>query len=307
MTWLIAGFGGLGQEMAQVMRHFPDLKQTPIVALRRHPPRDAATEEATETPTEKPTPNTQWFSADLTDPSTLNLPSGLSHVVYCATPDQRDEANYHLTYEVGLQNLVHALHQTGNHNARLLFVSSTAVYGANQAGWLDETSPTEPSGFNGRVLLRAEQWLLAHWPNALVLRLSGLYGPKRRALLTRLAQGQASVPPSEDYWANRIHIHDAARAVIHLLRQTKCHGIYIGTDSTPVPLRTLYRDLAQALGAPEPQPGPPSPMMGKKRLSNQKLINSGFELEWPDCRRGYAAMIANPPISQSAITDGNDV
>jgi len=121
MTWLIAGFGGLGQEMAQVMRHFPDLKQTPIVALRRHPPRDAATEEATETPTEKPTPNTQWFSADLTDPSTLNLPSGLSHVVYCATPDQRDEANYHLTYEVGLQNLVHALHQTGNHNARLLF------------------------------------------------------------------------------------------------------------------------------------------------------------------------------------------
>ena len=292
MTWLIAGFGGLGKEMAQVMGADPDLQTTPVLALRRHPPQ------------EKPTANTQWLQADLTDPSALvnallKLQSGLSHVVYCATPDQRDEANYHLTYEVGLQHLVHALRQTGNHNVRLLFVSSTAVYGANQTGWLDETSPTEPSGFNGRVLLRAEQWLLANWPKALVLRLSGLYGPERRALLRRIAQGQVSVPSSEDYWANRIHIRDAARAVIHLLRQTDRHGVYIGTDSTPVPLKTLYRDLARALGAPEPSEGPPSLMMGKKRLSNQKLLDTGFELDWPDCRLGYAAMIANPPSSDT--------
>ncbi len=286
MTWLIAGFGGLGKEIAQVMAQDPDLKNTTVWALRRHPQND------------KPTANTQWLTADLTAPSTtLKLPSGLSHVVYCATPDQRDEASYHLTYEVGLQHLVQALQQTGNHNTRFLFVSSTAVYGADQTGWLNETSPTEPSGFNGRVLLRAEQWLLTHWPKAFVLRLSGIYGPERRTLLGRIAQGQASVPSSEDYWANRIHIRDAARAVIHLLNQTDYSGIYIGTDSTPVPLKTLYRDLAQALNAPEPPSGPASPMMGKKRLSNQKLLDTGFELQWPDCRLGYADMIANPPSS----------
>lgn len=290
MTWLIAGFGGLGREIAQVMESDPSLAQETVLALGRHPPT-----------TPMPTLNTQWWQADLSDPQTLRkLPAGITRVVYCATPDQRDEANYQKTYLLGLQHLAHALKESGNGDARLLFVSSTAVYGADQDGCIDENSPTEPSRFNGRVLLAAERWLLDHWPQARVLRLSGIYGPQRRFLLEQLQSGAATVPLSDDYWANRIHVHDAARAVIHLLEKNECEGIFIGTDNTPVPIKTLYCDLAQALGVAEPTAGPPSPMMGRKRLSNQKLLSTGFELRWPDCRVGYAAIMANmDPPAQS--------
>lgn len=283
MTWLIAGFGDLGREIALTMSHDSALAGETVLALRRHIP-------APESP---PTANTQWLAADLTALEQLRqLPSGISHVVFCATPDQRDEASYQATYVQGLENLLDALKLSGNAQARVLFVSSTAVYGAEQTGLLDESSATVPSGFNGQVMLKAEQSLRDRWPNALVLRLSGIYGPNRLFLLKQLRAGTAKVPASDAYWANRIHICDAAAAVVHLLTANHTSGVYIGTDSTPVPLKTLYLDLARALKAAVPPQGPPSLMMGKKRLSNQKLRDSGFAFQWPDCREGYVAVMA---------------
>lgn len=285
MSWLIAGFGDLGREIAHTMHSdaTQSLSGETVLALRRHVP----------TPPALPSPNVRWLQANLSVPETLaRLPNGITHAVFCATPDQRDEANYRATYLNGLQHLVHALKQTGNAQARVLFVSSTAVYGTQQTGWLTESSLAQPSGFNGQVLLEAENWLLDNWPKPLVLRLSGIYGPNRLALLKKLLAGEATVPASEAYWANRIHVSDAAGAVLHLLQQQSCAGVYIGTDSTPVPLKTLYLDLAHALKAPPPAEGSASAMMGKKRLSNQKLRDSGYVFRWPDCREGYAAIVA---------------
>jgi nucleoside-diphosphate-sugar epimerase len=287
MTWLIAGFGDLGREIACTMHADPALADESVLALRRHIP-------TPETAAAKiNSPNLRWVKADLLDLDSLfQLPTGITHVVFCATPDKRDEASYQATYVQGLKNLLQALAGTGNAQARVLFVSSTAVYGAEQAGWLDESSATEPSGFNGRVLLEAERELTNQWPDHLILRLSGIYGPNRVFLLKQLLAGATSVPTSDAFWANRIHVADAASAVIHLLKRKPLTGIYIGTDSTPVPLKTLYRELAAALGAQTPREGPPSLMMGKKRLSNQKLCDSGFAFRWPDCRQGYAAIVA---------------
>lgn len=288
MTWLIAGFGDLGQEIAQAMQRDPELTNETVLALRRNTPNPEAVA------TNKISTPVRWIQADLLDLKSLHkLPTGITHVVFCATPDQRDEVSYQGIYVDGLKNLLQTLKQTGNALARVLFVSSTAVYGAEQGGWLDETSATEPSGFNGRVLLEAERELTEQWSDHLILRLSGIYGPNRVFLLKQLISGATSVPDSDAYWANRIHVSDAALAVIHLLKRINLTGTYIGTDSTPVPLKTLYHELAVALGALPPKLGPPSPMMGKKRLSNQKLRDSGFAFQWPDCRDGYAAIIAN--------------
>lgn len=288
MTWLIAGFGDLGREIAHHMHADPELTNETVLALRRHIPDPASAAE------KKDPPNLRWIQADLTDLDSLEqLPIGITHVVFCATPDQRDELSYKAIYVEGLKNLLQALKHTGNTQARVLFVSSTAVYGATQEGLLDERSTTEPSGFNGRVLLEAERELTDQWSDHLILRLSGIYGPNRVYLLKQLLSGASSVPASDAYWANRIHVSDAALATIHLLKDSALKGTYIGTDSTPVPLKTLYQELAMALGALAPKLGPPSPMMGKKRLSNQKLRDSGFAFQWPDCRDGYAAIIAN--------------
>lgn len=302
MKLLIAGYGDLGRTLAQTCQTTPGWQNATILAIRRQPPAETALN------------NVSWIQADLADlakadtmPDIIAHLTDLTHVVYCAAPTERSEAAYRATYVAGLQNLVDAIKankltkttKTNEATAetepidlpQLLFVSSTAVYDSNAQGCFDETSPTEPQRFNGQVLLEAENWLLAHWPRALILRLSGIYGPNKQSLLTSIANGTTTVPASPDFIANRIHIEDAARAILHLFDHHE-YGVFIGTDSEPMPLTDLYQQLAKLLNAPVPRTGEPSPMMGKKWLLNKKLLSTGFQLKWPNSVQGYQALIA---------------
>jgi nucleoside-diphosphate-sugar epimerase len=110
-------------------------------------------------------------------------------------------------------------------------------------------------------------------------------------LLDRLRLGQASAPQAEAHWANRIHVEDAAAAIVHLLALNQPDSTYLVTDSTPLPMRTLYEALAKLVGGPCPPVGAAPAMVGSKRLSNKRLLATGFALRWPDSREGYAASL----------------
>ena len=281
MNILIAGFGDLGHQIALELQRQSTPFAGSILALRRRL--------TTELPTGFGAVTT--IRADLTEPATLaTLPDDISHAVYCATADSSTEQAYQKTYFEGLSNLIDKLSAQAV-KPKILFVSSTAVYGREIEGVVDESSPTHPARFNGKVMLAAEQMLLQRAPDSVVLRLSGIYGPGRTQLLRGLMAGTTRIPDQPGYWANRIHIEDAARAVIHLLSDSHQNGVFIGTDSHPLPLDTLYTDLAMQIGAPAPQAASPSPMMGKKKLSNRKLLSTGFEFKWPDSRTGYQEVI----------------
>ena len=285
MTVLIAGYGDLGRNVAQCMRAHPLFCHAEIYAVRR-------TTMAPNNLAVRP------LQADLRDSVSLkNALSGLPTIetlVYCPAPKERTREAYEGTYLNGLKTLVHAIGIRQDRLPRILFVSSTAVYASDLDGWVTETSPTIPRGFNGEILLKAEQWVAQHNSHSLILRLSGIYGPGRLALLRSIESGTATLPWESDYWANRIHIEDAARAIVHLLASNQ-EGVFIGSDSTPHPINDLYATLAQALEAPLPKQGPPSPMMGKKRLSNAKLLATGFKFLWPDSVQGYLRIIEQRP------------
>ncbi|MBU4613122.1 hypothetical protein IMZ29_22035 [Achromobacter sp. GG226] len=175
---------------------------------------------------------------------------------------------------------------------RVVFVSSSAVYGDHDGAWVDETTPVAPMGFNGRILCEAEDWLAAQTVPSVALRLAGLYGPGRLQLLERLREGAAHAPRTPPHWANRMHIDDAAAAAAHLLMLPSPDAVYIGADDTPLPLHDLYSELGAQLGAPAVPEGPPPPRVGSKRVCNARLKATGFDLRWPDARAGYAALIA---------------
>ena len=270
---LLAGCGDLGLRVAQRLRQRGDATW----ALRRRPPgsgQDGIT----------------WLQGDLTVPSSLrDLPTGITQLVYLPTPDRRDAAAYRATFVDGLRHLLQAL--GGDSLRRVLFVSSSAVYGEHAGNWVDEDTPVAPPGFNGAVLVEAEQWLAARSVPSIVLRLAGLYGPGRLHLLYRLRAGSAMAPRDTPHWANRIHVDDAAAAIAHLLRLADPQPCYLGVDSMPLPLHVLYDELARLVGAQAPRPGPPPAGVGSKRLSNARLLASGFVPCWPDSRDGYAALI----------------
>lgn len=268
---LLAGCGDLGMRVAQQLMARGD----EVWAMRRALPAAAS--------------GMHWIRGDLTLPQSLrDLPRGITQVVYAPAPDRRDEAAYCAVFVDGLRHLLHAL--DGVALRRVLFVSSSAVYGEHADDWVDEDTPPAPHGFNGRVLREAEQWLVAQPVASIVLRLAGLYGPGRLQLLERLREGRATAPQTKRHWANRMHVADAATAITHLLGLPDPQPLYVGTDNTPLPLDVLYNHLAGLIGAPVVAEGPPPPGIGSKRLSNARLRESGFVPRWPDARDGYAAL-----------------
>jgi nucleoside-diphosphate-sugar epimerase len=270
---LLAGCGDLGLRVARRLLDRGDL----VWALRRTPRADEAH-------------GIRWLCADLRQPESLrHMPRGITRLVYLPTPDRRDEPAYRATFVDGLRHLLPALDRHALR--RVLFVSSTAVYGAQGEGWVDENTVPAPKGFNGTVLLEAERWLAAQAVSSVVLRLAGLYGPGRLQLVDRLRAGLATVPRDAPHWANRIHVDDAAAAVVHLLDLADAQSLYIGADDTPLPLDVLYDDLAKRIGAPLPAAGAAPAGVGSKRLRDTRLRQSGFRPRWPDAREGYAALL----------------
>jgi nucleoside-diphosphate-sugar epimerase len=270
---LLAGCGDLGERVAQRLRAHGD----EVWALRRQPPAHGGH-------------GIHWLRGDLTDPASLReLPAGITRLVYLPAPATRDKAAYRAIFVDGLRYLLDALDR--RKLARVLFVSSSAVYGEHDGDWVDEATPTDPPGFNGAVLLEAEQWLAEQSLPSTVLRLAGLYGPGRLQLIERLRAGQLRVPRETPHWANRIHVDDAAAAVAHLLQLKSPQPLYLGVDDTPMPLDELYDFLAALIDAPLPAEGAAPTGVGSKRLRNARLRASGWAPQWPNAREGYAALL----------------
>ncbi len=201
--------------------------------------------------------------------------------------------SYETVYPVGIRHLLDAL--AGQRTLqRLVLVGSTAVWPPADAGnpglWVDERTPTRPDSFRGDAIVRAET-LLRDWlpGRSTVLRLGGIYGPSRTRLLDGLRAGKLVAPDGPGHWSNRIHIDDAASACLHLLRLPNPAACYIGTDGHPTDKAWFYDRLAELLSVPHPLRETMAPT--GKRLSNARLVVSGWSPRWPDAVAGYRALL----------------
>ena len=229
----------------------------------------------------------QTVHADLTDPGSLRaVTADPDLLLYLPSPDSRDEVAYRRVFIDGLRTLLEALSGTPR---RVVFVSSTAVYGDLDGDWGDEETPAHPQRFNGRILFEAERWVSALATRSVILRLGGIYGPGREALVRRVRSG---TPCREGGWSNRIHAVDAARALVHLATLADPAPCYLGVDHEPTTDCTVLRWLARHLGLPEP-PVDTAAAAGdpkRKRLRNRRLCATGFTFSYPSFREGYAQL-----------------
>ncbi len=225
------------------------------------------------------------IGAYLLAPGTLaQVPEHWDAIIYQATPGERTPEAYRAAYLDGLGNLLQRVRAR-----RLIFVSSTAVYGQDEGEWVDENSPTEPQGFSGRTLLEAEALAAEH--DGLVVRFSGIYGPGREYLIRSLRTGQARCRLKPPQWTNRIHADDCAAVLQHLLTLPEPEAVYCASDSRPAPRCEVLGWLAEQLGLPGPLPDTQSPGQGK-RIDNRRLTSSGFEFQYPDYKTGYRTLLA---------------
>lgn len=235
-------------------------------------------------------------AADLHDSACpAGWPTGeLDYLVYCAAATQHDEAGYQLAYVEGLRHVLAWLAEHGQRPRRVLFVSSSGVYGQQDGEWIDETAPAEAPGYSGRIMREAEQLALQSGLPASVVRLTGIYGPGREWLLKQAREGYrvASEPP---LYGNRIHADDAAGLLAFLLqadaRGVALEDIYIGVDDEPAALHEVVGWLRGQLGVSHWSEQQTVRRSGSKRCSNARARALGWAPRYPSYREGYAALL----------------
>lgn len=219
------------------------------------------------------------------------------YLVFCAAAGRSDEAGYRALYVEGLRHVLGWLSQRGQRPRRLLFVSSTGVYGQQDGEWVDELSPCQPAGWSGQILLEAEALALGCGIPASVVRLAGIYGPGRGWLLEQARAGYrvATEPP---LYTNRIHADDAAGLLAYLLqadaRGVALESVYLGVDNEPAALHEVIGWLREQLGVSHWAETSASRRAGSKRCSNARARALGWVPRYSSFREGYAALLAAP-------------
>ena len=134
-----------------------------------------------------------------------------------------------------------------------------------------------------------------------LLRLSGIYGPGRNALVN-LRDGTAKRLIKKDQVFNRIHVNDIAGALWHLAERD-LGGVFNVTDDLPAPPQDVVTYAASLMGV-DPPPEMPfetaelSPMARSfygenKRVSNAAIRATGYSLRYPTYRAAFDAMWAD--------------
>jgi nucleoside-diphosphate-sugar epimerase len=212
-------------------------------------------------------------------------------VVLCLSPSGSGAEAYRRAYLAVARQAADWLRREAP-QAHVWLISSTGVYGQQQGEWVDEDALREPQRETARVLVEAENFWLEQSQPVTLLRPSGLYGPGREFML-RQAQTGVLPGPDQPVYTNRIHIDDAARAVMHLIQRRR-QGLdtataYNLTDTCPASLYDLLHWLHRQMGieavVEQPMQRP------SKRVSHQRLKDTGFIWHYPSFREGYAAML----------------
>ena len=137
-----------------------------------------------------------------------------------------------------------------NKKIRLIYLSSTGVYGDHKGAWVYENSKLKPKTELGKWRLRAEKnWLSFAKLNNLpisILRLSGIYGPNR-STFDRIQDKSFKIVRSPNLLFSRIHIDDITNIIVTFLEKKNINGVYNLSDNMPATSESLYLETFKLL------------------------------------------------------------
>lgn len=171
-----------------------------------------------------------------------------THIAIIITPDRYDANAYrdaYLAVAKHLANMAMALPKL----ERVVFISSTGVYGQDDGEWVDVlTKPKVPNHAGSAYILQAEQALQqAFKDQAVIIRPSGIYGKTRRRLIEQAKQSLNDESNGAIHWTNRIMDSDLVTVVVNVLTLAKPEPLYLASDYAPVSRAELMTWLKHCL------------------------------------------------------------
>ena len=233
-------------------------------------------------------------------------------VLHLAPPPDRGDR------DVRTRNLVAALEASKSLPQRLVYVSTSGVYGDCGGARIDETRGVRPETARARRRVDAEQVLREFGRRCGVtvalLRAPGIYAADRLPL-ERLQRGTPALVAEDDVYTNHIHADDLAAACVAALLRARPNRAYNACDDSEMRMGEYFDRVADAFALPRAprlsgheaaqrlSPLQLSFMRESRRLANRRLKEElRLRLRYPDVAAGIAAAVrelkeGNPPCS----------
>src|SRR3954465_9257412 len=232
---------------------------------------------------------------DLDRPDTLSLASAQA-LLHCPPPPDHGAA------DTRAANLLAALEKGRILPARIVYVSTSGVYGDCAGARIDESRPPAPKTERARRRLHAEtqlaQWAAERAVDLVVLRVPGIYAAGRLPL-ERLRAATPVLRSEDDVYTNHIHADDLAAIVCRALDEEVPAGVYNASDDTEMKMGDWFDLVADTYALPRPPripkglapeiiaPALLSFMQESRRLDNTRLKRVlGIRLRYPTVHEG---------------------
>ena len=213
-----------------------------------------------------------------------------THLAIIVTPDDYSTSGYEDSYLAICQHLG-TLVKTLTRLERIVFISSTGVYGQDSGEWIDEyTAPTTPKRDASKIILQAEHSLEESFGSkTVIIRPSGIYGRERLMRLKKVTENPKQAVDAEQ-WTNRVMDRDLVNIIVNVLTMHSSQPIkslYIATDYRPVTTLELTIWLSQQVNETLPEINIEAAISGKRLHSNIPLT----WLNYPDWQTGYSDIL----------------
>ena len=296
---LIAGCGDIALRVARLL---PD--NYSLFGLLRNPARQAELRAAGIIP----------FPADLDNPASLQRLRGLAHTVLHFAPppvsSPIEPARDAIFIDTRTRNLLAALSQ-GRLPQRLIYISTSGVYGDCAGAVVDETRALHPKTTRAQLRVSAENqirnWAKHNGVRASILRVPGIYAAERLPL-ERLKKGTPALVAAEDGYTNHIHADDLAQCVIAAMTRAKPNRIYHTVDDSRMKMGEYFDAVADAFALPHAArisraeaKNVLSPMLLSFMNESRRLTNTRMKRELNVVLRYPTVAHALQEISQTAI------
>ncbi|NNJ90170.1 MAG: SDR family oxidoreductase, partial [Gammaproteobacteria bacterium] len=206
------------------------------------------------------------------------------------------------TEDTHTRNLITALKKHQTPPSRIVYISTTGVYGDCQGKWINEDAPVNPQVDRAKRRYDAEQQLLeygkAQGTDIIILRVAGIYGPGKLPL-KRISEGHPVVRKEDSPFTNRIHSADLVKMAVAAMQKGRQGAIYHACDGHPGTMAEYFTAVADKAGLPFPaeisledakhklSAGMMSYMRESRRLRNEKtLAELGITLDYPTLESG---------------------
>jgi len=255
---------------------------------------------------------TAWRSADwnLDAPAPLPVHGDWTHLAYLVPPPSTGET------DPRLEQALSALFRGMANLRRIVYLSTTGVYGDAGGGTVNEDTAPKPATPRARRRLAAETTLRSACAAAgvewTVLRVPGIYGPGRLPL-DRLRRGDPLPQAALARPGNRIHVDDLVRALrLALLHPAAANTLFNVGDGDDTGTAAYLQQLAQLTGLPAPAVLPDelarprlsaegwSFLMEARRVETRRLSEQlGFKPHYPNCAAGLRASLAEEAAARA--------